>query len=566
MGAGAQMARRNPYGVHYIPTHQRKAHYDHMRDSAPGLVKLVSSNGAPDVQQMADCYAAAPNAIHVYRNHPLSEQHDDLWSNPVGTAVRHASTWQHELRIRRDEAKRRKLTLPPMEQTSVLGINEPVIELFPRQEDGSNYDEWLAMVRQRAHLLDLYMSTWVWECVKYGQPCHVGNFSGGQPANLRPGEYATYDWFPKTRAAMEATRGMSALAVHEYWDVPGPNENPDWWTYRFFHCDWAIDTIDVLETGVDRAIRSHQYEGTRGYAGHMNGQAYVRQLATYMRGCLRDSRFRCATPFTLDGDKMWESFWIDPILDEMTALSREMQQAVASHNPPNVGGNSPSVPGAGHKAYLPHVGNQQSNSNSGSNPQPSPEVEPPKKNAMSSNSGAIDPLVLEAIIKVESGGQAYGPDGRPLIRFEAHIFLARQGHNRFRHNTDKPWTGQQVLLDGWRDIHTGSQQDEYNAFEIARAANARAAYESISVGLGQIMGFNHARIGYPSAEAMYNAFARSEAAQVIGLINFFLSDPQLTQAARSKDWRTIARLYNGPGDVDRVAPLLQRTYEGLRNA
>lgn len=209
----------------------------------------------------------------------------------------------------------------------------------------------------------------------------------------------------------------------------------------------------------------------------------------------------------------------------------------------------------------------QSSSNSSSNPQPVPEGEPPKENAMISNSGAIDPLVLEAIIKVESGGQAYGPDGRLLIRFEAHIFDSRYPSGRFRYNADKPWTGQQVYVNGqWQNIHTGRQGDEYLALEKAKVADFDAAYESISMGLGQIMGFNAKRIGYASAYDMFCAFRRSEAAQVIGLINFFLSDPQLTQAARSKDWRTIARLYNGPGDVDRVAPLLQRTYEGLRNA
>lgn len=530
------MARLNPYGVHYIPTHQRKAHYDHMRASAPGLVKLVSSNGAPDVQQMADCYAAAPHAIHVYRNHPLSEQHDDLWSNPVGTAVRHASTWQNELRIRRDEAKRRKLTLPPMEQTSVLGINEPVIELFPRQEDGSNYDEWLAMVRQRAHLLDLYMSTFVWECVKYGQPCHVGNFSGGQPANLRPGEYATYDWFPKTRAAMEATRGMSALAVHEYWDVPGPNENPDWWTYRFFHCDWAIDTIDVLETGVDRAIRSHQYEGTRGYSGHMNGQAYVRQLATYMRGCLRDSRFRCATPFTLDGDKMWESFWIDPILGEMTALSREMQQAVAAQSAPN----------GEHKAHLPVVVTP---------PKSDEKLTKPEQPATASSPGIIDPLTALAFLQVESGNRAF-TDGLLTIRFEVHRFKDFLGNDALFDRHFK-FTPRQYNEQYWREhpdapwqhAH-GSMAQRHELLRFARGLNDTAALNSTGMGMGQIMGHNAQRVGYPSPQAMFQAFSHQRYgvnAQLMGFVNYVLSNSTLADALRRRDWFTAVRLYNGIG-------------------
>jgi len=52
----------------------------------------------------------------------------------------------------------------------------------------------------------------------------------------------------------------------------------------------------------------------------------------------------------------------------------------------------------------------------------------------------------------------------------------------------------------------------------------------------------------------------------MAFINFFLSDPQLVQAMRVRDWRTIARLYNGPGNVDNVTPLLEATYRKLAAA
>lgn len=553
----------NPYGVHFIPTHQRREHFDHIRESVPGLVKLVSSNGAPDVQQMADCYIAAPHAVHVYRNHPLSEQHDALWRDPVGTAVRHAATWQHELRIRRDEAKRRKLTLPPVEQTSVLGINEPVIELFARNEDMSNYDEWLAMVRQRVGLLDLYLSTWVWECVKYGQPCHVGNFSGGQPANLRPGDYATYAWFPKTRTAMEATRGMTALSVHEYWDVPGPLENVDWWTYRFFYCEWDIDTIDVLECGLDRQIRTANYEGTRGYSGHLTGVQYAEQVATYMLGCLRDSRFRCATPFTMDGDKQWESFWIDPILREMTAVSSEMQRAVAAQAAPDVGHSDGNNPDAGHKAHVPIVITPP--------PKSDEKLTAPERPTMSNSPGIIDPLTALAFLQVESGNKPFS-DGLLTIRVEVHL-IEQYLHSRelfernfkvvpgnyneqyWRPAPDRPWIWAHGSM---------AQRHELLRF-LSNLHGDDVAFNVTGMGMAQIMGFNAQRVGYPSPAAMFQAFSHPKYgvnAQLMGFVNYVLSDPNLADALRRRDWWTAARLYNGIGQE---AEYTRRLNEALQD-
>ena len=64
------------------------------------------------------------------------------------------------------------------------------------------------------------------------------------------------------------------------------------------------------------------------------------------------------------------------------------------------------------------------------------------------------------------------------------------------------------------------------------------------------MGFNHARVGYPSAEAIFNAFADPDtghAAQIKAMFDFIASDSRLLRAAQHKDWATFARYYNGVG-------------------
>lgn len=180
--------------------------------------------------------------------------------------------------------------------------------------------------------------------------------------------------------------------------------------------------------------------------------------------------------------------------------------------------------------------------------------------------GIIDPRVAQAILAIESGGRTHGENGKPLIRFEAHIFEGRAGDTaHFRYNQQKPWADQEWRRsegDAWRPIHTGKQADEYAAFEFARSLNTQAAHESISMGAGQIMGFNHARVGFPSAEAMLRAFD-SAPVQTIAFINYFLSDPALVQAMQRKDWREIAKRYNGAGAVDTYAPLLEKAYKEL---
>jgi hypothetical protein len=186
-------------------------------------------------------------------------------------------------------------------------------------------------------------------------------------------------------------------------------------------------------------------------------------------------------------------------------------------------------------------------------------------------SGIIDPRVLEAILQVESGGQTHGADGRPIIRFESHIFRNRAANKErvdkfFRHNQAQPWTGQEwrPSIDApWKSIHTGRQTNEYDAFAAAQMIDVGAAHESISMGAPQIMGFNHRRIGYPDAVAMFESFERSANPQIIGMINYILSDPALVKAISARDWEGIARGYNGGGNVAEAAAKYKAAYERL---
>ena len=177
----------------------------------------------------------------------------------------------------------------------------------------------------------------------------------------------------------------------------------------------------------------------------------------------------------------------------------------------------------------------------------------------------IEERVARAVLAIESGGRAFGDDGRMIIRLELHILRSNLKDKslfdeHFRINGQKPWQGHQVYLDGqWQTFH-GNQAMEWEAFELARSIDERAATMAISMGSAQIMGFNYAVVGYGSPQEMFADYSGSEDAQTTGFFAYCNRKPGLIEAMRHRDWRKIARLYNGSGAIDTYAPLLEKAY------
>ena len=90
---------------------------------------------------------------------------------------------------------------------------------------------------------------------------------------------------------------------------------------------------------------------------------------------------------------------------------------------------------------------------------------------------------------------------------------------------------------------------EWKGLENALKVNKDAAYKSISMGTGQVMGFNHGKLGYPSAEAMFNALndpsEKGKEGQKQAKLKFIAKSPKLVGALQKQDWPTIGKLYNG---------------------
>ena len=194
--------------------------------------------------------------------------------------------------------------------------------------------------------------------------------------------------------------------------------------------------------------------------------------------------------------------------------------------------------------------------------------------AMSTKLG-IEPAAAVAVLAIESGGQAFGPDGRTLIRFENHLFYNYWGKNNlakfnqhFTFDLNQRWVGhkwREKANGTWIDFH-GNQSKEWDVFNFAAALDDTAAKLSISMGAPQIVGFNFSVIGYASVQDMFTAFARSDRDQVIGFFDFVngvLPAGGAVKHLQRKDFTAFATVYNGSGQASYYGGLMKNGYDAF---
>jgi hypothetical protein len=188
----------------------------------------------------------------------------------------------------------------------------------------------------------------------------------------------------------------------------------------------------------------------------------------------------------------------------------------------------------------------------------------------------VHPAAATAVLVTESNGKAF-VDGRMVIRFENHIFHNQWGKlnpqlfaNHFSFNAAKRWTEHKFRADptaAWATFH-GNQSNEWRVFEFARGLNESAAMRSISMGAPQIMGFNHATIGYDSVQEMFNRFQADERFQILGMFDFIKgasSTSPMIQALQRGDFEQFATRYNGPGQAQVYGSRIRSHTEALRS-
>lgn len=150
---------------------------------------------------------------------------------------------------------------------------------------------------------------------------------------------------------------------------------------------------------------------------------------------------------------------------------------------------------------------------------------------------------VRAVNEVESRGQGFLPDGRPVILFERHVFYKQlQEHGidpepvaaRFPHLCSRERGGYQ------------GGPAEYMRLEAAKQIHLAAAYESASWGAFQVMGYHWQALDYPSVNDFVRRMQEDEAAHLEAFTRFIAHEPALLAALKGRKWPAFAKGYNGP--------------------
>ena len=156
----------------------------------------------------------------------------------------------------------------------------------------------------------------------------------------------------------------------------------------------------------------------------------------------------------------------------------------------------------------------------------------------------LDVAFVKAVAEVEAAGRGFESNRRPRILFEGHIFwsrLKKQGIDPEKFVSDHSG----ILYPKWDKSKYFGGEKEWLRLEEAWKINKKAALESASYGLFQIMGFNYASCGCKDVFEFVSEMFFSEGRQ-LNMFCKFCKSLGLEKYLKEKDWAGFARRYNGP--------------------
>lgn len=156
----------------------------------------------------------------------------------------------------------------------------------------------------------------------------------------------------------------------------------------------------------------------------------------------------------------------------------------------------------------------------------------------------IEPAALLAVAEVESGGVAFAiVDGKrePLIRFEGHYFDQRLSPEK---RAVARAAGLASPIAG-AVANPVSQVGRWDLLARAVRIDRGAAYESVSWGIGQVMGAHWKKLGFASV-GDFVALARRDIAGQAEIMMRFIGMEGLSAPLAAQDWAAFAHGYNGP--------------------
>lgn len=171
----------------------------------------------------------------------------------------------------------------------------------------------------------------------------------------------------------------------------------------------------------------------------------------------------------------------------------------------------------------------------------------------------VEVAAIKAVADVESGGQGFGKDGRPIICFEPHIFwqqlVARKIDPYKFAVMDRPGSAFKVKNPLYLDIlyqkwgerpYLKTQAERYQQLDRASIIDRSAALASASWGKFQIMGFNYSACGCKTLQEFINKMWQGGEDAHLDLFMTYIKNENLLKFLRMKAWPNFAKLYNGP--------------------
>lgn len=146
---------------------------------------------------------------------------------------------------------------------------------------------------------------------------------------------------------------------------------------------------------------------------------------------------------------------------------------------------------------------------------------------------------IHAFMEVEAAGSGFDGAGRPKMLFEPHVF--------YRNLTGKQRdlaVSLGLAYPKWGE--KPYPKDSYPRLLKAMEINETAALKSASWGATQMMGGNHAIVGYRTVQDMVKAMMADEEAHIAAAVAFIKAE-HIDDDLRAHRWDVVARVYNGPG-------------------
>ncbi|WP_070962636.1 N-acetylmuramidase family protein [Vibrio sonorensis] len=164
---------------------------------------------------------------------------------------------------------------------------------------------------------------------------------------------------------------------------------------------------------------------------------------------------------------------------------------------------------------------------------------------------------IMAVDFVESNGCGFFENGMPKILFEAHHFSK---HTDGIYDDEHP----DISSKKWnRELYKRGEK-EYERLIKSYSLCPEAALKSASWGRYQILGSNYKSSGYTSVASFVISMFLSEKNHLNSFCKFIKNNSKLHDSIIEKDWRTFARIYNGPSyEKNKYDVKISEKYEQL---